>query len=266
MDKRRFKKGEIVSATKTFNGEIITGEFRGYRLFNDEIPDTVVGIVHVPGDGVYDVDVTSIRHHESKDERIRQELIEFIQWSVDRHFMREDFHQAKRPSEWIDYLEKQKLTATINGEPIPTENQSVNIPLEEWSEEDEEKLRDVVRLVEDSGHVKSIREHYKKFLTSLPERFNLRPERWSEDDEEKLERIDDLLWMLDDYIGDDCSICEERTTRLREEIKNVLCPFLKSLRPWKPTEEQMKALRECGECKRCIKELYEDLQKRYGTC
>ena len=45
---------------------------------------------------------------ESEDERIRKELIEFIKWSVDRHFMREDFHQAKRPSEWIAYLEKQK--------------------------------------------------------------------------------------------------------------------------------------------------------------
>lgn len=44
---------------------------------------------------------------ESEDERIRKELIEFIKWSVDRHFMREDFHQAKRPSEWIAYLEKQ---------------------------------------------------------------------------------------------------------------------------------------------------------------
>ena len=45
---------------------------------------------------------------ESEDERIRKELIKFIKWSVDRHFMREDFHQAKRPSEWISYLEKQK--------------------------------------------------------------------------------------------------------------------------------------------------------------
>lgn len=45
---------------------------------------------------------------ETEDERIRKELIEFIQWSVDRRFMREDFHQAKRPSEWIAWLEKQK--------------------------------------------------------------------------------------------------------------------------------------------------------------
>ena len=45
---------------------------------------------------------------ESEDERIRKELIGFIKWSVDRHFMREDFHQAKRPAVWLAYLEKQK--------------------------------------------------------------------------------------------------------------------------------------------------------------
>jgi hypothetical protein len=51
---------------------------------------------------------------DSEDERIRKELIEFIKWSVDRHFMREDFHQAKRPSEWIAYLEKQKEQKSLN--------------------------------------------------------------------------------------------------------------------------------------------------------
>ena len=30
---------------------------------------------------------------------------------------------------------------------------------------------------------------------------------------------------------------------------------------WKPSEEQMEALKECGECKRYIKELYEHLKK-----
>ena len=45
---------------------------------------------------------------ESEDERIRRELIEFIRWSEDRGMTRHDFHQAKRPSEWIAYLEKQK--------------------------------------------------------------------------------------------------------------------------------------------------------------
>ena len=73
--REKFKKGEIVSATKTFNGEIITGEFQGYRLFNDEIPDAVVGVVHVSGDRSYDVDVASIRHYENEDERIRKKLL-----------------------------------------------------------------------------------------------------------------------------------------------------------------------------------------------
>ena len=54
---------------------------------------------------------------------------------------------------------------------------------------------------------------------------------WSEEDEKKLERVDDLLWMLDDYISDDCSICEEKTARLRDEIHNELFPWLEFLRP-----------------------------------
>jgi hypothetical protein len=47
----------------------------------------------------------------SEDERVRRELIEFIRWSEDRGMTRHDFHQAKRPSKWIDYLEKQKELA-----------------------------------------------------------------------------------------------------------------------------------------------------------
>ena len=68
---------------------------------------------------------------ESEDERIRKELIEFIQWSVDRRFMREDFHQAKRPSEWIAWLEKQK-------EQKPTSISCGHENDAEWGQEDEE--------------------------------------------------------------------------------------------------------------------------------
>ena len=95
-----------------------------------------------------------------------------------------------------------------------------------------------------------------------PEQFGLqKPAEWSEEDEKKLERVDDLLWMLDDYLGNDCSICEEKTARLRDEIHNELFPWLEFLRPqyhgdvtmteaykmgleagkassWKPSEEQ----------------------------
>lgn len=83
--REKFKKGEIVTAKRTFNGEFITGEFRGYHLFNDEIPDTVVGVVHVPGDGVYDVDVTSIRHHEGEDEKITKAFIHGLKNDIAEH-------------------------------------------------------------------------------------------------------------------------------------------------------------------------------------
>ena len=59
---------------------------------------------------------TNCQLRESEDERIRKELIEFIKWSVDRHFMREDFHQAKRPAVWIAYLEKQKEQKPVDYE------------------------------------------------------------------------------------------------------------------------------------------------------
>lgn len=45
---------------------------------------------------------------ENENERIRQEIIEFIQWAEDRGMVRHDYHQAKRPAVWIAYLEKQK--------------------------------------------------------------------------------------------------------------------------------------------------------------
>ena len=46
--------------------------------------------------------------YESEDERVRKEIIDFIQWAEDRGRTRYDHHQAKRPAVWIAYLEKQK--------------------------------------------------------------------------------------------------------------------------------------------------------------
>ena len=45
---------------------------------------------------------------ESEDERIRKEIIEFISWAESRGSVRSDWHQKKRPGNWIAYLEKQK--------------------------------------------------------------------------------------------------------------------------------------------------------------
>ena len=76
----------------------------------------------------------------------------------------------------LDYPIEQKPGVTINGEPIPTENQSVDIPLAEWSDEDEILLvRTINRLETLNFHGisgKEIRESID-WLKSFPERFNL---------------------------------------------------------------------------------------------
>ena len=105
----------------------------------------------------------------------------------------------------------------------------------EWSEEDETKLRDVVRLVEDSGHVKSIREHYEKFLTSLPERFNLCPEQeWSEEDEEMRNLIITIFEV--NHPDGFFKANELGTTDMRGVHTEEIISWLKSLRP-QPKQE-----------------------------
>ena len=151
----------------------------------------------------------------------------------------------------------------------------------EWSKEDSRMLCDIVGYITEAGSSSGITKQERvDFLYGLPKRFNLQPtQEWSEEDKEKLERVDDLLWRLDSYIGDDCSISDQAAEELREEIKNVLRPFLKSIRPqpntvsiknatkfgnleyergvkdgiqneknrhWKPSEEQMEQLRSAA--------------------
>ena len=84
-------------------------------------------------------------------------------------------------SELISLIEKEQKPAevTINGEPIPTKNQSVDIPLVEWSKEDEKMLLSIIYDFR-KGAVSTIGQ--EQWLKSLPKRFNLQPKNeWSED-------------------------------------------------------------------------------------
>lgn len=58
----------------------------------------------------------------------------------------------------------------------------------EWSEEDEEKFRDVIRLVEQGAPVQSIRDHYTNWLKSLKER--VRPQNTWKPSEEQLDTLE----------------------------------------------------------------------------
>ena len=56
-----------------------------------------------------------------------------------------------------------------------------------------------------------------------------KPAEWSEEDSDNLERIDDYLWMLDNYVGDDCAMPQGKTDKIRGNIQGVLSPWIKSL-------------------------------------
>ena len=135
---------------------------------------------------------------------------------------------------------------------------------QEWSKEDKDVIDEAAELALGWG-CPNLSAKLKSILSRV------KPAEWSEEDEKKLERVDDLLWMLDDYISDDCSICEERTARLRDEIQKELCPWLKSLRPWKPNVEKLYYDRvnkefyvkeTINDPKSAIQELYKRLNKQ----
>ena len=150
---------------------------------------------------------------ESEDERIRKEIIGYLTHRADVTAFVDETKDCER---WIAYLEKQKEQKSV--ECIEFDNEFKNqvshllasvlnreweyskefveytaqqllgyakheISPEEWSEEDKVKLNDVIRLIEDSGHVQSIREHYTTFLKTLPNRFSLNPS-WKPSEEQ----------------------------------------------------------------------------------
>ena len=97
---------------------------------------------------------------ESEDERIRKEMIDFIQWAEDRGVTRHDYHQAKRPSEWIAYLEKQKDDRM---KPIYDARESFESALEKAWNDYHNGYENVDKLEDDyveCAHAKGFREGY----------------------------------------------------------------------------------------------------------
>ena len=83
---------------------------------------------------------------ESEDERIRKWLADYFSSIKKTVWVHRDI-TCEQILEWLEKQKEQKPAernkATINGEPISTENQSVDIPLAGWSEEDEKMLSDL---------------------------------------------------------------------------------------------------------------------------
>ena len=161
-----------------------------------------------------------VEKQESDDEKIRKELIDFIQWAEDRGRTRHDYHQAKRPAVWIAYLKKQK-------EQRPAE----------WNEQDK-KMRDAI--LQDLANIKAA---YPK--VNIQEEFDwlksLRPQQkyeWSEANEK------DLIQLIENGVTE--AICKKGFNfHFEDEYAKELVEYIKTFnaRPhWKPSEEQINAL------------------------
>ena len=189
---------------------------------------------------------------ESEDERIRKELI--------KYFTKGKEYLSLIPyskDECIAWLEKQgehaKFRESIQVGDQVTRNQDgmlVNLsqlkrvakPSEQgelkpaWSEEDEEMLTEIISDVKfaqdkspDTQVNQIVFEEEINWLKSLKDRAQPRPAEWSEEDERLRRKLIELIYAV--------SYCDER-----ENLSN----WLKSLRPqshWKPSEEQMEALK-----------------------
>lgn len=142
--------------------------------------------------------------------------------------------------------------------------------LAEWSEEDKVMLNNIIWSI----HMKSIKpldemddrskyEKYEDFLKSLPIRFNLQPKvEWSEEDERIYQSI------MDDTVQEN-QLDEKQINWLRDiKYRN----FVRPKNIWKPSEEQMTALKlayeDAFECPESgvphlpLESLLSDLQKR----
>ena len=106
--------------------------------------------------------------------------------------------------------------ATINGEPIQTENQSVDIPLAVWSEK---YIADVFEKV---GLAKIVREQGNDALTNaiqsaMIELSKVENTEWNEEDKTTMNDLISLLWIL------------QGSTNLREGTASKYTHWLKSL-------------------------------------
>ena len=197
--------------------------------------DGKIGLLRAIRDGEYNLPK---QEWSEEDEKIRNEILEYF--TITRA---QDFVAKPERQKWISYIEKQKEQkpsifppglGEARWNPISSVQQKP-AELEQLAKlrEMTHEIRDVYERGIEVGRVESKQE-------------------WSEEDERIKSCIGLALTDVD----------EQRFKGFRTTLKDCL-NWLKSLRPsCKPSEEQMKALEECGECKQCIKKLYEDLQKR----
>ena len=199
---------------------------------------------------------------ESEDERIAEELIKALR-GISTGLQYAIFLTEEKKQRWIAWLEKQKGQNLIMANSPQLKEQK---PVE-WSEEDEWMKESIISTL--MANMQFTYQHdplgqadHKKKITwlkslSLKKRLDdvdkLCSNKWNEEDEACLNQ---LICF--------CEHCMVQDSEVKKCTK-----WLKSLRPnWKPSEEQMKALKDALETYKGFEEydamesLYNDLQTR----
>ena len=145
---------------------------------------------------------------------------------------------------------------------------------QEWSEEDENKIERLAFLVSVAEEKEMISPSESIDLRNLIK--SLRPQSKKEFSMEKaIKWLDDTFYFLDNSSGRgrDCEITTHDFDSLEEMYDSFRKAVIVDSEPsWGPSEEQMEALKEAAEYSfyagegAALRTLYNDLQKRYGTC
>ena len=145
---------------------------------------------------------------------------------------------------------------------------------QEWSKEDENKIERLAFLVSVAEEKEMISPSESIDLRNFIK--SLRPQSKKEFSMEKaIKWLDDTFYFLDNSSGRgrDCEITTHDFDSLEEMYDSFRKAVIVDSEPhWKPTEEQMGALKEAAEHSfyagegAVLRTLYNDLQKRYGTC
>ena len=118
--------------------------------------------------------------------------------------VRENIHNAmeQKPAEWV---------------------------LPEDFEEAVYKVANFISPFDSQEELRKVSHRFAEQLLSLAKKELYKPAEWSEEDSDNLERVVNYLWMLDDYVGDDCAMPQGKTDKIRGNIQGILSPWIKSL-------------------------------------
>ena len=212
---------------------------------NGKPADSVFSKQEYESSPIISTDTTSVKPVERslEDDHIIgfvYDLLNEVEWKDDWAMSKEECLRL------LSNYSPQKITGvTINGEPISTENQSVDIPLAEWSEEDKKMLNHLIDKIQENLNIRmpdgysfgisnDEKETFSSWLRCLPERFNLQPnQEWSEEDEAA-------------YNAFICEVVNEKMNPTIEQVKWLrgICDRLKSFysqskQEWNNEDESM---------------------------